>query len=77
MRDESAGELGFRDRTAPGVVGAQALAQKTVRVAFDEPVAVPSGASFLLTPKGAPAVSVTIAGVNVEGSIVLLTSTPR
>jgi hypothetical protein len=31
------------DRTAPRVVGAQALAQKTVRVAFDEPVLVPSG----------------------------------
>ena len=61
------------DRTAPRVVGAQALAQRTVRVGFDEPVVVPSGASFLLTPKGAPAVSVTVAGVNVEGSVVLLT----
>jgi len=61
------------DRTAPRVVGAQALAQKTVRVGFDEPVLVPSAASFLLTPKGAPAVSVTVAGANVEGSVVLLT----
>src|SRR5690606_24990883 len=61
------------DRTAPRVVGAQALAQKTVRVGFDESVLVPSGASFLLTPKGAPAVSVAVAGVNVEGSVVLLT----
>jgi len=31
------------DRTAPRVVGAQALAQKTVRLGFDEPVLVPSG----------------------------------
>src|SRR5690606_35680179 len=65
------------DRTAPRVVGAQALAQRTVRVGFDEPVLVPSGASFLLTPKGAPAVSVTVAGVNVEGRVGLLTLGPR
>ena len=33
----------------------------------------PERASFHLTPKGAPAVSVAVAGVNVDGSVVLLT----
>jgi phage tail-like protein len=61
------------DRTAPRVVGAQALAQKTVRVAFDEPVSVSTGASFLLTPKTAPAVPVTVVSTATEGSVVLLT----
>jgi len=41
------------DRTAPRVVGAQALAQRTARVGFDEPVLLPSAASFVLTPKSA------------------------
>jgi phage tail-like protein len=61
------------DRTAPRVVGAQALAQKTVRVAFDEPVLVPAGATFVLTPKSAPAVPVVVASVSVDGSVALLT----
>lgn len=61
------------DRTAPRVVGAQALAQKTVRVAFDEPVMVPSGATFILTPSHAPAVPLAVAGVSIEGSVVVLT----
>src|SRR5690606_13607723 len=61
------------DRTAPRVVGAQALAQKTVRVAFDEAVLVLSGATFTITPRGAPAVAVAVAGVSIDGSVVLLT----
>ncbi|MBX3249397.1 MAG: phage tail protein [Myxococcales bacterium] len=61
------------DRTAPRVVGAQALAQKTVRIAFDEPVLVPPGASFVLTPRSAPAVPVAVSGVKVDGSVVVLT----
>jgi phage tail-like protein len=61
------------DRTAPRVVGAQALAQKTVRVAFDELVLVPPGASFVLTPRSAPAVPVAVSGVKVDGSVVVLT----
>lgn len=61
------------DRTAPRVVGAQALAQKTVRVAFDEPVLVAAGATFVLTPKSAPAVPVVVARVSVDGSVALLT----
>ena len=61
------------DRTAPRVVGAQALAQKTVRVAFDEPVLLPSGSSFVPTPKGAPAVPLAVVASVVDGSVVLLT----
>lgn len=60
------------DRTAPRVVAAQALAQRSVRVAFDEPVLVPAAASFTVTPKGAPAVPVTVASVVVDGGVVLL-----
>lgn len=63
----------IEDRTAPRVVGAQALCPKTVRVAFDKPVLVPSGASFLLTPQSAPAVPLAVVGVNIEENVVLLT----
>jgi len=61
------------DRTAPRVVAAQALAQRTVRVAFDEPVLVPPGATFALTPLGAPAVPLVAVKATVDGSVVLLT----
>jgi phage tail-like protein len=61
------------DRTAPHVIAAQAIAQKMVRVAFDEPVLVPPDASFTLLPKSAPAVPVTVASVSIDGSVVLLT----
>ncbi len=61
------------DRTAPRVVGAQALAQKTVRVAFDEPVLLPGGSSFVLTPKAAPAVPVAVVASAIDGTVVLLT----
>jgi len=61
------------DRTAPRVVGAQALAQRTLRVAFDEPVQLPAGARFIVTPRGAPAVTPGVASAVVDGSLVLLT----
>ena len=61
------------DRTAPRVVGAQALAQRTARVGFDEPVLLPTAASFVLTPKSAPAVPVAVVSAVVDGSVVLLT----
>ncbi len=61
------------DRTAPRVVGAQALSQKTLRVAFDEPVLQPIGASFVLTPRGAPAVPLAVVTAAIDGSVVLLT----
>jgi phage tail-like protein len=61
------------DRTAPRVVGAQALAQRIVRVAFDEPVLVPAGATFALTALGAPAVPLVAIAAAVDGGVVLLT----
>jgi hypothetical protein len=56
------------DRTAPRVVGAQALSQREVRIAFDEPVVIPNGARFLFTPLGAPAVPVSVVATMVDGS---------
>jgi phage tail-like protein len=61
------------DRTAPRVVGAQALAQRVVRVAFDEPVLVPPSATFALTPLGAPAVPLIAIAAAADGGAVLLT----
>jgi len=61
------------DRTAPRVVGAQALSQRILRVAFDESVALPAGASFIVTPRGAPAVTPGVAYAVADGSLVLLT----
>ena len=61
------------DRTAPRVLAAQAVAQKLVRVAFDEPVVLPDGATLLLTPRGAPAVPVAVTAATVEENVVTLT----
>jgi phage tail-like protein len=61
------------NRTAPRVVGAQALAQRVVRVAFDEPVLVPPSATFALTPLGAPAVPLVAIAAAGDGDAVLLT----
>ena len=63
----------LEDRTAPRLVGAQALAAKTVRVAFDEAVQVPGDASFLVTPQGAPAVTAAVVAVAIDGDVALLT----
>ncbi len=60
------------DRTAPRVVGAQAIGQTTVRVAFDEAVLVPSTAAFTIVPRAAPAVTPTVSATVVEGAVVLL-----
>lgn len=58
----------IEDRTAPRLVVAQSVAQRSVRIAFDEPVRVPPGATFLFTALGAPAVPVSVEGLLVEGS---------
>jgi len=60
------------DRTAPRVVGAQATAPKTVRVAFDEPVSVPDTASFSISPNGTPSVTPLVVAATVDGSVVQL-----
>ncbi len=61
------------DRTAPRVVAASATNQKTVRVGFDEAVLVPEGASFVLTPRSAPAVPVSVVASAIDDAIVTLT----
>lgn len=58
------------DRTAPRLVGAQALAQRSVRLAFDEDVRVPPTAHFTFTPRGAPAVPVAALKAAADGPLV-------
>lgn len=60
------------DRTAPRLVGAQALAAKSVRLAFDEDVRVPPSARFTFTPRGAPAVPVAALEAAADGPLVHL-----
>ncbi|RJS13751.1 phage tail protein [Corallococcus sp. H22C18031201] len=60
------------DRTAPRLVGAQALAPKSVRLAFDEDVRVPLTARFTFTPRGAPAVPVAALIAAADGPLVHL-----
>lgn len=58
------------DRTAPRVVAAQAIGQRTVRVAFDEPVLLPDGAEFVFVAKGAPAVPLRQESASVDDIVV-------
>lgn len=61
------------DRTAPRLVSAQAVAQKQVRLVFDEPVALPSIASVRLTPMGAPTLPLAVIAAQVDGNTLLAT----
>ena len=58
------------DRTAPRLLAAQAVAPRTVRVSFDEPVEVvdPSGLTF--EPLDLPAVTVTAEAASASGEVV-------
>ncbi|MFP2895065.1 phage tail protein [Corallococcus sp. 4LFB] len=58
------------DRTAPRLVGAQAVGPKSVRLAFYESVRVPPSACFTLTPRGAPAVPVVVTEAAADGLLV-------
>lgn len=58
------------DRTAPRVVAAQAVGQRAVRVAFDEPIVVTDGVGFAFEPQGAPAVPAAAIGALASGSLV-------
>lgn len=60
------------DRTAPHLIGAQALAPKSVRLAFDEDVRVPPSARFTFTARSAPAVPVAALDAAVDGPLVHL-----
>lgn len=61
------------DRIAPKVVSAQAVAQRQLRVVFDEQVAFPESARILVMPRGAPAVPVSVGGVDVRGNALIVT----
>ncbi|MDC0714222.1 phage tail protein [Stigmatella sp. ncwal1] len=60
------------DRTAPRLVGAQAVGPKSVRLAFDENVRVPPTAHFTFTPRDAPAVPVAALKAAADGPLVHL-----
>ena len=58
------------DRTAPGVVGAQAVGQRTVRIGLDEPVLVTDPAGFAFEALDGPAVPVLAVEAAAEGAVV-------
>lgn len=62
----------IEDRTAPRVVAAQAIGQRLVRIAFNEPVHLPDGAQFVFAPKSFPAVSADVESVTTEENVVTL-----
>ncbi|QRK08576.1 phage tail protein [Archangium violaceum] len=62
----------IEDRTAPRLVGALATGPRAVRLSFDEPVLLPTGANLLLVPRGTPAVSVAVTSTSMEGEVLTL-----
>ena len=58
------------DRTAPRVVAAQATGQRTLRIAFDEPVRVVDPAGFAFTPLDLPAVPIAPVSAEAAGTLV-------
>jgi phage tail-like protein len=65
------------DRTAPRLVAAQALGQRRVRVAFDEPVAAADPAVFSFAALDVPAVPIVAVAARVEGRVVELEVAPE
>ncbi|MFH0899100.1 MAG: phage tail protein [Pseudomonadota bacterium] len=62
------------DRTAPRILAAQATGQRTVRVGFDEPVALPAdGTGFVFAAFQAPAVPIAAIAALVDSTVVELT----
>jgi phage tail-like protein len=61
------------DRTAPRLLGAQAIAPKILKVAFDEPIIVVNTAGFVLEPLAYPAVTPIPVEATVQDTIVELT----
>ena len=61
------------DRTAPRLVRAQAIAQKHVRLVFDEPIELPPTATLQLSPMGAPAVPLSVVAAQVDGNALTVT----
>lgn len=50
------------DVTAPVLLAAQARGREIVRLSFDEPISIPSGAAFSIAPLSSPAVGVVVLG---------------
>ncbi len=63
----------IEDRTAPRLVAGQATGSRSLRLGFDEPVAVVDPEGFALTALDAPAVPVVVVDATAEGSTVHLT----
>lgn len=63
----------IEDRTAPQVVGAQALAPKLVRIGFDEPVMVADDSGVEFNARSAPAVPLTAIRINAQGTVLTVT----
>lgn len=55
------------DRVAPRLLTGQATTPASVRLVFDEPVAVPAGARIEVRSLGAPAVSVSVVATSTDG----------
>lgn len=62
------------DRTAPRLVAAIATGPTSVRVSFDEPMAIVTGSAFELVPMDAPAVPVRVVGSAATGTLIDLTT---
>jgi phage tail-like protein len=62
------------DRTAPKVLAAQAIGQRTLRIAFDEPVQVTDPLGFTIAPLDLPAVPISPSSRSAEaaGTLVVL-----
>ncbi len=65
------------DRTAPRLVAAQALGQRRVRLAFDEPVVVTDPSGFAFAAVDVPAVPITVVAARAEGRLVELEVAPE
>ncbi|MBK7537580.1 MAG: Ig-like domain-containing protein [Myxococcales bacterium] len=61
------------DRTPPRLLAAQAVAPRQVKLAFDEEVEVPAGASFSFVPEGRPAVTLKVIAVSLDATLLWLT----
>jgi phage tail-like protein len=61
------------DRTAPRLIAALAAGQRLVRIAFDEPVALPMGWGASIAPLSGPAVPVLVESTAIDGTMAELT----
>ena len=65
------------DRTAPRLLAGVAIAPRTFRLVFDEPVVVTDASTITVAPLTAPAVPLTVVGVTVTDVVVEMLVTPE